>query len=137
MLSFHFQSKPSKVVHFPVDILALRTVHKYERMDSFEEGNKSVTDEEDGEDEKVVSMWSRDYPLSSFESDEYRCKFPVEKDFESLDLNSPEENGTDLFNEPPPSLIEKKIRKAARRKKLEDCGQEWVTAIDSTEEAPA
>lgn len=125
------------MVHFPVNILALRTVHKYERMDSFEEGNNSVTDEEDGEDEKVVSMWSRDYPLSSFESDEYRCKFPVEKDFESLDLNSPEENGTDLANEPPSSPIEKKIRKGARRKKVEDCGQEWVTAIDSTEEAPA
>lgn len=117
------------MVHFPVNILALRTVHKYDRMDSFEEGNNCVTDEEDGEDENVLSMWSRDYPLSSFESDEYRCKFPVEKDFESLDLNSPEENGTDL--------AEKKTRKAARRKKLEDCGQEWVTAIDSTEEAPA
>ena len=72
------------MVHFPINILALRTVHKYERMDSFEEGNNSVTDEEDGEDENVVSMWSRDYPLSSFECDEYRCKFPVEKDFESL-----------------------------------------------------
>ena len=123
------------MVHFPVNILALRTVHKYERMDSFEEGNNTVTDEEDGEHENLVSMWSRDYPLSSFESDEYRCKFPVEKDFESLD--SPEENGTDLADEPPSSLIEKKTRKAARRKKLEDCGQEWVTAIDSTEEAPA
>ena len=125
------------MVHFPVNILALRTVHKYERMDSFEEGNNSVPDEEDGEDEEAVSMWSRDYPLCSFESDEYRCKFPVEKDFESLDLNSPEENGTDLTSEPPSSPIEKKIRKAARRKKLEDCGQELVTAIDSTEEAPA
>lgn len=126
------------MVHFPINILALRTVHKYERMDSFEEGNNSVTDEEDGEDENVVSMWSRDYPLSSFECDEYRCKFPVEKDFESLDLNSPEENGTDLADEPPSSLIaEKKTRMAVRRKKLEDCGQEWVTAIDSTEDAPA
>ena len=124
------------MVHFPVNILALRTVHKYERMDSFEEGNNFVKDEEDGEDEKVVSMWSCDYPLSSFESDEYRCKFPVEKDFESLDLNSPEENGTDLANEPPPSPIEKKIRKAARRKKLEDSGQDWVTTVNSTEEAP-
>lgn len=125
------------MVHFPVSILDLRTVHKYERMDSFEEANNSVTDEEDGEYEKVVSMWSRDYPLSSFESDECSCKFPVEKDFESLDFNSPEENGTDLANEPPSSSIEKKIRKAARRKKLEDCGQEWATAIDSTKEAPA
>ena len=123
------------MVHFPVDILALRTIHKYERMDSFEEGNNSVTDEEN-EDEKVVSMWSRDYPLSSFESDQYRCKFPVEKDFESLDLHSPEENGTDLANEPPSSLTEKKIRKAARRKKLEDCGQEWVTE-ESAEKALA
>lgn len=126
------------MVHFPVSILDLRTVHKYERMDSFEEVNNSVTDEEDGEDEKVVSRWSRDYPLSSFESDECTCKFPVEKDFESLEFISPEENGTDFTNEPPSSLIEKKIRKAARRKKLEaDCGQEWATAIDSTEEAPA
>lgn len=126
------------MVHFPVSILDLRTVHKYERMDSFEEVKNSVTDEEDGEDEKVVSRWSRDYPLSSFESDECTCKFPVEKDFESLEFNSPEENGTDFTNEPPSSLIEKKIRKAARRKKLEaDCGQEWATVIDSTEEAPA
>ena len=102
------------MVHFPVNILALRTVHKYERMDSFEEECNSVMDEEDGQDENVVRMWSRDYPLASFESDEYRSKFPVEKDFESLDSNSPEENGTDLANEPPSSPIEKKIRKAAR-----------------------
>jgi len=104
-------------------------------MESFEEGNSSLTDEQDGEE--TVSRWSRDYPLSSFESDEYRCKFPVEKDFESLDLDSPEESRPDLADEPPSSPIEKKIRKATRRKKLEDCGQELVTAIDSTEEAPA
>ncbi|XP_078347904.1 NT-3 growth factor receptor-like isoform X2 [Oculina patagonica] len=121
-------SKPTKVVHFPVNILALRTVHKYERMESFEEGNDSGKEEEDG---------PRDYPIASDESEEYMCKFPVEKDFEKLDLNSAEENGTDLANEPPSSPIERKIRKAARRKKLEECGQEWVAAIDSNTEKPA
>ena len=122
------------MVHFPVNILALRTVHKYERMDSFEEGNHSGTEEEDGED----STWSRDYPITSDESEEYMCKLPVEKDIDNLDSDSAHENETALANEPPSSPVEKKIRKAARRKKLpEDSGQEWVTAIDSNIEKPA
>lgn len=106
-------------------------------MESFEEENNSGTDEEDGQDEKVVSMWSRDCPITNDESQEYMCKFPVEKDFENLDLNSADENGTDLTNEQPSSPIERKIRKATRRKKLEECGQEWVATIDSNTEKPA
>lgn len=123
------------MVHFPVNILALRTVHKYERMESFEEGNNSGTEEEDGEKEEVVSMWSRDYPTTSDESEEYKCKFPIEKDFENLELNSADENEID--EEPSSSPIARKIRRAARRKKLEECGQEWVAAIDSNTEKPA
>lgn len=79
-------------------------------MDFFEEGNNFVMDEEDGEDENVVSMWLCDYFLFSFECDEYRCKFLVEKDFESFDLNLLEENGIDLVDELLLLLIvEKKI----------------------------
>ena len=121
------------MVHFPVNILALRTVHKYERMDSFEEDDTNPgTDDEDGEDSQVVSMWSRDCPIASEESGEYKSTFPSEKDFENRDSESAVVNGTDLANEPPLSPIEKKIRMAGRRKKLpEDGEKEWVTAIES------
>lgn len=117
-------SKPPKVVHFPVNILALRTVHKYERMDSFEEDEADAnprTDEEDGE-----------------ESRGSKSKFPAEKDFESLHSELTAVNGTDLANEPPLSPTEKKIRMAARRKKLlEDGDKEWVTAVESNPDQPA
>ena len=139
-----FQSKPAKVVHFPVNILSLRTVHKYERMDSFEEDNDSAQEEpqegDDTEDAEVVSgMWSRDYPIASEEPGEDVHNFPVEKDFDSLDSNSAEANGTVVANDVPlpDSPVEKKIRKAARRRKLEECGQEWVAAIDSYTENTA
>ena len=56
-----FQSKPAKVVHFPVNILALRTVHKYERMDSVE-GDDDSLQEKDDTDVDVVSDSSHDYP---------------------------------------------------------------------------
>lgn len=47
-------------------------------------------------------------------------------------------NGTDLVNEPPLSPTEKKIRMAARRKKLlEDGDKEWVTAVESNPDQPA
>lgn len=97
-------SKPPKVVHFPVNILALRTVHKYERMDSFEQDEADAnlrTDDEDGE-----------------ESVGNKSKFPVEKDFESLDSELAVVKGTDLANEPPLSPTEMKINMAARREKL-------------------
>ena len=112
------------MVHFPVNILALRTVHKYERMDSFEEDEADAnhrTDDEDGE-----------------ESGGSKSKFPAEKDFESLDSGLTAVNGTDLVNEPPLSPTEKKIRMAARRKKLlEDGDKEWVTAVESNPDQPA
>lgn len=117
-------SKPPKVVHFPVNILALRTVHKYERMDSFEEDEADAnprTDDEDGE-----------------ESVGNKSEFRAEKDFESLDSELAVVNGTDLANEPPLSPTEKKIRMAAGRKKmLEDGDKEWVTAVESSSGQPA
>lgn len=87
-----FQSKPAKVVHFPVNILALRTVHKYERMDSFE-GDDDSAHEEDGTNGEVVSDWSRDYPIASEDHVEDQCNCTVEKDLDSLDSTSTKENG--------------------------------------------
>ena len=111
------------MVHFPVNILALRTVHKYERMDSFEEDNHSVDQEDDSED--------------SDESGEDIGNSPVATD--SLDSNSTEENGTIVSYGVPPSEspVEKRIRKAARREKLAECGHEWIAAIDSNMENSA
>lgn len=121
------------MVHFPVNILALRTVHKYERVDSFEEDDESAHAGEDAEDAEVVSMWSREYPIASEEPGEDIGKLPVEKDFDKFDSKSVGENDTVVANglPSPDSPVEKKIRKAARRKKLEGCDQEWVAAIDT------
>lgn len=116
-------SKPAKVVHFPVNILALRTVHKYERMDSFEEDNFIV----DGKDSRE----------DSDESGEDIGNSPVVKD--GLYSTSAEGNGNIVLNglPSPESPVEKKIRKGARRKKLEECSREWVVAIDSNTENAA
>ena len=93
-------------------------------MDSFEEDEADAnprTDEEDGE-----------------ESGGSKSKFPAEKDFESLHSELTAVNGTDLANEPPLSPTEKKIRMAARRKKLlEDGDKELVTAVESNPDQPA
>lgn len=124
MLCFlSLQSKPAKVVHFPVNILALRTVHKYERMDSFEEDNFIV----DGEDSRE----------NSDESGEDIGNSPVVK--VSLYSTSAEGNGNIVLNglPSPESPVEKKMRKGARRKKLEECSREWVVAIDSNTENAA
>ena len=127
-------------MHFPVNILALRTVHKYERMESFED-NDTAEDGDDTEDAEVVSsMWSREYPIASEESKEDLHKIPVEKDFDSLESNSAKENGTVVPNgvpASPVSPVEKKIKKAARRKKLEECNEEWVASIDCKADEPA
>lgn len=79
------------MVHFPVNILALRTVHKYERMDSVE-GDDDSAQEDDDTDGEVVSDWSRDYLIASEEHVEEQCNFTVEKDLESLDSTSTKEN---------------------------------------------
>ena len=79
------------MVHFPVNILALRTVHKYERMDSVE-GDDNSAQEDDDTDGEVVSNWSRDYPIASEEHVEDQCNFTVEKDLDSLDSTSAKEN---------------------------------------------
>ncbi|XP_073245309.1 serine/threonine-protein kinase LMTK1-like isoform X2 [Porites lutea] len=132
-------SKPAKVVHFPVNILALRTVHKYERMESYEEECDSEPEGDDTEDAGVASMWSLEYPIASEEIENEPPTFPVEKDIESLDSITAEENGSvfakvvSLSDSP----VEKKMKKAARRKKLEECNREWVSSIVSNMEEPA
>ena len=127
------------MVHFPVNILALRTVHKYERMESYEEQCDSEPEGDDTEDAEVASMWSREYPIASEEIENESSTFPVEKDVDSLDSITAEQNGSvcakvmSLSDSP----VEKKMKKAARRKKLEECNQEWVTSIVSNMEEPA
>lgn len=130
-------SKPAKVVHFPVNILALRTVHKYERMESYEEECDSEPEGDDTEDAEVASMSSsREYPIASEEIENESPTFPVEKDIDNLDSTTAEQNGSvfakvvSLSDSP----VEKKMKKAARRKKLEECNQEWVTSIVSNME---
>ena len=128
------------MVHFPVNILALRTVHKYERMESYEEECDSEPEGDDTEDDEVASMSSsREYPIASEEIENESPTFPVQKDIDSLDSITAEENGSvfakvvSLSDSP----VEKKMKKAARRKKLEECNQEWVSSIASNMEESA
>ena len=127
------------MVHFPVNILALRTVHKYERMESYEEECDSAPEGDDSEDAEVVSMWSREYPIASEEIENESPTIPVEKDTDNLDSVTAEQNGPAFAKvvSVSDSPVEKKMKKAARRKKLEECNREWVSSIVSNMEEPA
>ena len=108
-------------------------------MESYEEECDSEPEGDDTEDAEVASMWSREYPVASEEIENESSTFPVEKDVDSLDSITAEQNGSvcakvvSLSDSP----VEKKMKKAARRKKLEECNQEWVTSIVSNMEEPA
>ena len=109
-------------------------------MESYEEECDSEPEGDDTEDDEVDSMSSsREYPVASEEIENESPKFPVEKDIDNLDSTTAEQNGSvfakvvSLSDSP----VEKKMKKAARRKKLEECNQEWVTSIVSNMEEPA
>lgn len=108
MQSFSLQSK-GKIVHFPANILALRTIHKYESTE-LEDDDDDDDDYDDDDDD--TSEWSRDYPLTSEEA-----------------------QGTPLDKEQS-SPVQKKIRKATRRAKLENreiSGGEWLAVLEVKE----
>ena len=105
-------------------------------MESYEEECDSEPEGDDTEDDEVDSMSSsREYPVASEEIENESPTFPVEKDID-LDSTTAEQNGSvfakvvSLSDSP----AEKKMKKAARRKKLEECNQEWVTSIVSNME---
>lgn len=108
-------------------------------MESYEEECDSEPEGDDTEDANVTSMWSREYPIASEEIENESPTFPVEKDIDNLDSITAEQNGSvfakvvSLSNSP----VEKKMKKSARRKKLEECNQEWVSSIVSNMEEPA
>ena len=110
-----------------MNILDLRTIHKYERLESYEEEDIEHEDEE--QDMYAINIWSRDSPISSEESGEDLCKFPVERDIDNIDAISRDENKT-VSNKEPSSPVEKKLKRAARRKKLEHCGDEWLATLE-------
>lgn len=121
------KSKATKVVHFPVSILALRTVLKYEKMESYEEHSSSVQKQgDDCEDVEVTRLPSRDYAIAKKESVEDMSNFPVGKNFVRLNnAGSIEENDNSETNGVPlsdPSI--EKIRMAVYGKKVEEGDQE-------------
>ena len=108
-------------------------------MESYEEECDSGPEGDDTEDAEVVSMWSREYPIASEEIENQSPTFPLEKDIDSVDSITAEQNGSvfakvvSLSDSP----VEKKMKKATRRKKLEECNREWVSSIVSNMEEPA
>ena len=110
-----FQSK-GKVVHFPANILALRTIHKYESTEIeddydffMEEDDDHVDNVEDNADDS--SMWPRNYPIASEEIAE-PCSASREMSL----------------------AVERKVKKSTRRAKLqgtEEAEGEWMAVLDS------
>lgn len=118
MLSFCFQSK-GNTVHFPANILDLRVVHRYYPE---EEENE---EEDGGESEQESSPSSSNF---TFELHDQGERISLHDEGSPVDDDT--EMGSALILDRPTSPVEKRVRKATRRKQLKRNADEWLFSID-------
>lgn len=102
-------------MHFPANILALRTIHKYESIEVEDDYDYFMEEDDDDDEDDDISEWPRNYPITSEETPE-PCSASRE----------------------PSSAVERKVKKTSRRAKLEGplhTGGEWLAVLDSKEDS--
>lgn len=112
-----FFSKQSgkKSVHYPANILALRTVHRYipePEEDECDRGPEGSGEESDPLDQEIESEYNGD-----------------QEDEEKREVVEICEEDKVKIEKEPSSPVEKKIRKANRRQKLGKNDDEWTLTI--------
>ncbi|KAK3740688.1 hypothetical protein QZH41_019063, partial [Actinostola sp. cb2023] len=111
-------------VHFPANILDLRVVHRYHREDDEDGGEVSFSGSPPSNN-LSIELESQDEPTTS-QSEDKR----VPGVFTGPQGEEATEIGNALILERPISPVEKRVKKAARRKQLNRNADEWLFSID-------